>query len=149
MLREIREQPEALQRLLDSELELTANLGAAARNRGISMLFTPIHRHSALWPDGQDSDAIQGFAKFYPPSELGTNPAAMAEALPARVRCTGVSVAYNLCLGLLGGMTPMVAMYLIERTEDDLAPAYFLMAAAAITAVAVLGLKETCPRRQG
>jgi glucosamine--fructose-6-phosphate aminotransferase (isomerizing) len=39
MLREIREQPEALQHLLDTELGLVADLGAAARAREISLLF--------------------------------------------------------------------------------------------------------------
>jgi MHS family proline/betaine transporter-like MFS transporter len=37
----------------------------------------------------------------------------------------------------------MVATYLIERSHDDLAPAYYLMAAAAVTTVVVLGLRET------
>jgi glutamine---fructose-6-phosphate transaminase (isomerizing) len=39
MLREIREQPEALQRLLDRELEKVAALVEAARARNVSMLF--------------------------------------------------------------------------------------------------------------
>jgi MHS family proline/betaine transporter-like MFS transporter len=54
-----------------------------------------------------------------------------------------VSVAYNLCVGLLGGTTPLVATYLIARSHDDLAPAYYLMATAAVSTVVVLGLRET------
>src|SRR4029079_7253062 len=53
----------------------------------------------------------------------GVVPVTMAEALPARVRCTAMSVSYNLCIGLLGGTTPMVATYLIKRSGNDLAPA--------------------------
>ncbi len=64
--------------IANDHLDLFDYLIFQAKRRGISMLFTPIHRHSALWPDGRDSDAIQGFAKFYPPSDLGTNPAAIA-----------------------------------------------------------------------
>ncbi len=64
--------------IVNDHLDLFDYLIFQAKQRGISMLFTPIHRHSALWPDGKDSDAMQGFSKFYPPSELGTNPAAIA-----------------------------------------------------------------------
>ena len=64
--------------IVNDHLDLLDYLVFQAKQRGISMLFTPIHRHSALWPDGKDSDAIQGFSKFYPVSELGTNPAAIA-----------------------------------------------------------------------
>jgi MHS family proline/betaine transporter-like MFS transporter len=71
----------------------------------------------------------------------GANPAAMAEAVPARVRCTAVSVAYNLCVGLLGGLTPMAATVLIEWTHDDLSPAFALAASAVVSAVAAWGLK--------
>lgn len=49
-----------------------------AGQRGLSVLLTPIQRHSSLWPDGRDSAAIQGFSKYYPPAELGRNPAAIA-----------------------------------------------------------------------
>jgi MHS family proline/betaine transporter-like MFS transporter len=74
---------------------------------------------------------------------LGTVPAAMAEAYPARVRCTALSVGYNLTLGIVGGTTPLVATWLISRTHDDLSPAFLLMAAAAVSVVVVLGLRET------
>lgn len=62
----------------NDHLDLLDYLIFQAKKRGISLLFTPIHRHSALWPDGKDNERIQGFSKFYPPSELGRNPAAIA-----------------------------------------------------------------------
>jgi len=43
---------------------------------------------------------------------------------------------------VFGGTTPLVATYLIERTQDDIAPVYYLMAAAAIQLFAVAGLKD-------
>lgn len=64
--------------IVNDHLDLLDYLIFCVKQRGISMLFTPIHRHSALWPDGKDSEAIQGFSKFHPPAELGTNPAAIA-----------------------------------------------------------------------
>ncbi|MFM8270885.1 MAG: MFS transporter [Gemmata sp.] len=70
-------------------------------------------------------------------------PVTMVEAFPVKGRCTAIAVSYNLSLGLIGGTSPMVATYLIHRTHDDLSPAYYLMAAAAVSLVAVLTLRET------
>ena len=50
----------------------------------------------------------------------GVIPVTMVEAFPARVRCSAVSIGYNLCLGIIGGTTPLVATWLIQRTHDDL-----------------------------
>lgn len=74
---------------------------------------------------------------------LGVIPATMVEAFPARVRCSGLSIGYNLCLGLIGGTTPIVATVLIHRSHDDLSPAYYMMAAAAVSLGVVLSLPET------
>lgn len=49
-----------------------------AKRRGVSMLFTPIHTHSALWPDGKDGDHIQGFSKHFPRDQMGRDPKAIA-----------------------------------------------------------------------
>jgi len=74
---------------------------------------------------------------------LGVMPVTMVEAFPARVRCSAVSIGYNLCLGIIGGTTPLVATWLIQRSRDDLSPAYYVMAAAAISLVAVLCLPKS------
>ncbi len=73
----------------------------------------------------------------------GVNPAAMVELVPDRLRCTVLSVGYNLGFGILGGLTPMVAVYTINRSHDDLSPAFLLMAAAAVSFVVIAGLRET------
>lgn len=74
---------------------------------------------------------------------LGVTPVTMVENCPGRVRCTTLSVGYNLCLGLIGGTTPVVTTYLIERSHDDLSPAYYVMLAAAVSAGVVFSLPET------
>src|SRR5215468_7726701 len=74
---------------------------------------------------------------------LGVVPATMVEAFPARVRCSAVAVGYNLSLGVLGGTTPLVTAYLIARSHDDLSPAFYLMAAAAVSFFVILRLRET------
>ncbi|MFL5474510.1 MAG: MFS transporter [Gemmatimonadales bacterium] len=73
----------------------------------------------------------------------GAMPATMAELAPWRVRCTVLSVAYNLGMALLGGTTPLVAAWLVARTGVKLAPAWYLGAAAALTFIGSLLLPGT------
>jgi MHS family proline/betaine transporter-like MFS transporter len=73
----------------------------------------------------------------------GAVPAAMAAALPQRVHCTALSLPLNLGFGVLGGTTPLVAVYVIQRSHDDLSPAWLLMVAGIVSALCLLGLRET------
>jgi MHS family proline/betaine transporter-like MFS transporter len=70
-------------------------------------------------------------------------PATMVEMLPVEVRCSGVSIGYNICLGVFGGTAPLIATYLVARTAADFAPVYYLMAIAIVSLVALIGLHET------
>lgn len=74
-------------------------------------------------------------------------PAAMAELAPWRVRCTVLSVGYNIAVAIVGGTTPMVAAWLVERTGVALAPAAYLTVAAAITFGAALLLPHQARHR--
>jgi MHS family proline/betaine transporter-like MFS transporter len=67
----------------------------------------------------------------------------MAELAPWRVRCTVLSVAYNVGMALLGGTTPLVAAWLVARSGVTLAPAWYLAAAAALTFIGSLLLPVT------
>ncbi|MGD9882756.1 MAG: MFS transporter [Reyranella sp.] len=60
-------------------------------------------------------------------------PAFMVEATPPSVRCTAIAPGYNIPNGLLGGMTPLAAAWLVERTGVDLSPAFMMTAAAAVS----------------
>ncbi len=74
---------------------------------------------------------------------FGAEPAATAEAFPGRVRCSSAAISHNICFAVLGGTAPMVATYLIVRTQNDLSPSIYLMAAALISIIAILSLSET------
>ncbi len=74
---------------------------------------------------------------------LGAQPSAMVEAAPPEVRCTAIAVGYNVTLGLIGGLSPLVASWLVHRMGDNLSPAYLLMAAAAVSFVTILQFRET------
>jgi len=69
---------------------------------------------------------------------LGSGPAFFVELFPERDRLSGYSVAFNIGMGVFGGLTPMVATTLIHATGQALSPAYY-MTAAALLAVLVLG----------
>ncbi|MFW6330770.1 MAG: hypothetical protein ACOC3J_03490, partial [Gemmatimonadota bacterium] len=61
----------------NDHLDLMDYLIAKARERGIYILFNPIHTYDAGWPDSLDAD-FPGFAAHIPKSELGTDSAAIA-----------------------------------------------------------------------
>jgi MHS family proline/betaine transporter-like MFS transporter len=70
---------------------------------------------------------------------LGSLPALFVELFPERDRLSGYSVAFNIGLGVFGGLTPMIASILIAATGTALAPAFYLTAAGLVS-VAMLAL---------
>lgn len=72
----------------------------------------------------------------------GAIPAIMVEMFATRTRCTAFSLSYNAAGGFIGGMIPLVAVYFVNRLHDDMAPAFVLMAAAAISLSATLRLTD-------
>jgi MHS family proline/betaine transporter-like MFS transporter len=73
----------------------------------------------------------------------GALPATLVEAAPPTVRCTTVALGYNLCVGLFGGLSPLVATWLVERTGNEIAPAFLIVASAAVTFVTIFWFRET------
>jgi len=69
-------------------------------------------------------------------------PAAMTEMFPRHIRVTAVSVGYNLTYAIFGGTAPIVAVWLIERTHDDLAFSWYIAATAVISFCVALTLKD-------
>jgi MHS family proline/betaine transporter-like MFS transporter len=69
--------------------------------------------------------------------------AAGAELFATRVRSSGYSIGYNISVAVFGGTAPYVATWLVARTGNDLAPAFYVIAAAFITLLTVLTMRET------
>ena len=74
---------------------------------------------------------------------FGTNAATLVEITRSRLRCTTLSVGYNLTLAIFGGTTPIVASWLIHETSETLMPAYYVMVMAAVTSLVLIRLPET------
>ena len=73
----------------------------------------------------------------------GALPAAIVEYAPPSVRCTAVALGYYVCLGVIGGLSPLAATWLVERTGDEIAPAFLIMATAVISFLVILRMTET------
>ena len=73
----------------------------------------------------------------------------MASTLPAlfptRLRYSALAASFNIAI-IVAGLTPTVAAWLVERTNDLLVPAYYLMFASVIGLITALFLPETANR---
>jgi MFS transporter, MHS family, proline/betaine transporter len=67
----------------------------------------------------------------------GSVPAVLASLFPARLRSTGVSLTYNFAAVVFGGFAPAVLTFLTESTHNTMAPAFYVVAAAAVSLVAL------------
>ena len=63
---------------------------------------------------------------------------ALTEVVPVEVRTAGFSLAYSLATALFGGMTPLVATWLIEATGDKAAPGLWMSLGGALGLFATL-----------
>ncbi len=69
--------------------------------------------------------------------------AAGAELFATQVRSSGYSIGYNVSVALFGGTAPYVATWLVDRTGNVIAPAFYVIAAAIVTLATVLTMRET------
>lgn len=67
----------------------------------------------------------------------GTLPTFLCELFPTRVRFSGFALSFNSANALFGGTAPLIATWLIGASGSKLAPAWFLVAAALVTLVAI------------
>ncbi|MCW2685302.1 MAG: sugar phosphate permease, partial [Mycobacterium sp.] len=69
-----------------------------------------------------------------------------AELFATRERSSGYSSGYNTSVALFGGTAPYIATWLVDRTGSDVAPAYYMIAAAVVTLATVMTMRETAAR---
>ena len=93
--------------------------------------------------------AVIGFAVLgllYVP-QLATISATFPAMFPTQVRFAGFAIAYNVSTSLFGGTAPAINEWLTGETGDLLFPAYYMMGACVIGAIALIKVPETarCP----
>ena len=75
--------------------------------------------------------------------QLSTISAMFPAMFPTHVRFAGFAIAYNVSTSLFGGTAPAVNQALINTTGDTLVPAYYMMAACVVGAIALVRVPET------
>ena len=65
------------------------------------------------------------------------------ELFATRVRYSGFSIGYNVCVAAFGGTTPYMVAWLTGSTGNNLAPAFYVIVAAVVSLVTVLTLRES------
>jgi MHS family proline/betaine transporter-like MFS transporter len=73
----------------------------------------------------------------------GPGAAAIAEIFPTRDRTTLLSIANGTAVAIFGGFAPYIAERLIQATGSPLAPAYYVIASAMVSAAVIVSLHET------
>ena len=77
---------------------------------------------------------------------VSTAVSAAVELFATRVRFSGFSIGYNVCVAVFGGTTPYIVTWLTATTGDAIAPAYYLVIAAMVSFGVVLTLRESAGR---
>ena len=72
----------------------------------------------------------------------------ITESLPARIRSGAVATIYAFAISIFGGSTQFVIKWLIDRTRNPLAPAYYWTGAAFIGLIAMILVTESAPIKQ-
>jgi MHS family proline/betaine transporter-like MFS transporter len=108
---------------------------------GLFVLAIPLFKlMGAGFPQAIIAFAILGL--LYVP-QLSTISAMFPAMFPTHVRYAGFAIAYNVSTSLFGGTAPAVNEALIGASGDKIMPAYYLMAACVVGAVALWFVPET------
>jgi MHS family proline/betaine transporter-like MFS transporter len=89
---------------------------------------------------------LQAFFGLATAAYLGPMPALLAELFPVRARGAGVSISYAVGVAVFGGIAPLVHAWLILRTGDPAAPAFYLVAAAIVSLLALVAAPRLVAR---
>lgn len=75
-------------------------------------------------------------------SAIMVYPSLLVELFPTSIRYTGIAISYNLAFAFFGGLTPLIATYLIKTSNNILAPSFYLSFSALFCAIAVFTIKK-------
>ncbi|OCH82728.1 MULTISPECIES: MFS transporter [unclassified Gordonia (in: high G+C Gram-positive bacteria)] len=85
--------------------------------------------------------AFAVFALCTPLIQVATAPL-FPSLFDTKVRLTGVALGFNLSTVLAGGTAAYIATWLIDRTDNSLSPAYFLIGSSAIGLLTLLTIRR-------
>jgi MHS family proline/betaine transporter-like MFS transporter len=102
------------------------------------IVFYPLFSWLAAAPTLQTLLIVQGIIGVLMAAYMGPLGALMAELFPARMRTTGLAISYAFAVAIFGGLAPLFNTWIIAVTGNILAPAFYLILAAAISLVALV-----------
>jgi MHS family proline/betaine transporter-like MFS transporter len=89
-----------------------------------------------------------GFLNLIKGGYSGVLPSVLCEQFPVETRAVGVAFAFSVSVTIFGGFAPFFATWLIARTGDPLSPAYYLMATAFLSIIALMVIERRTPARE-
>ncbi|WP_020206466.1 MULTISPECIES: MFS transporter [Cupriavidus] len=108
----------------------------------IGVLAYPLFHWLNVSPTTQTLLEVQIVLGILLAAFTGPAPAVLAEQFPTEVRSTGLSLAYNFAVTIFGGFAPLIVTWLITSSGSKLAPAYYVIAAAAVSFIALLFMHD-------
>ncbi len=72
----------------------------------------------------------------------GPRPLFMVDTFPSSLRSSAIAIAFNVGNGIFGGMGPLIATYLVAKTEIIEIPSVLVISAALMTLFAILKLRR-------
>jgi len=73
---------------------------------------------------------------------FGVLPTLLAELFPTKVRYTGISLSFGIAIMSFGGFTPFINTWLVDKSGNIVAPAFWVMAVAALSGLVMLATKD-------
>ncbi len=108
----------------------------------IGVLIYPLFAWVNASPNLMTLSIVQAILGLLLAAFTGPAPALLAEQFPAGLRSTGLSLAYNFAVTIFGGFAAVIVTLLIEATGTKLAPSFYVIAAAAISALTLLSMRD-------
>jgi MHS family proline/betaine transporter-like MFS transporter len=76
----------------------------------------------------------------------GVLPSLLGEQFPVATRALGVSLSFSTAVTIFGGFAPFIATWLIAQTGDPLSPSFYLVVTAALSGIALMGIRRRATR---
>ena len=113
---------------------------------GAFVLFGVVITPLSLWMTNTGGTLAAGVSQIVCAVLLavpcGVAPALFVELFPTRARAWGYSVSFNVSLGVVGGLTPAVATWLIAASGSNTAPATYAVLLALVAAITLLWIVD-------
>ncbi len=88
-----------------------------------------------------------GVLSMFSSTSVGVALVALTESLRKDVRSTGMAIVYAVGVAVFGGMVQPAVTWVIKATGSPMAPAWYMMGAAAVGIAAMILMKETRPQK--